>query len=121
MFLSSHRKIKILSYCPITCRFNYIPVVSLASFLLHLVLKIPQSEIFLVQKPPGFVWTDYMKHQPFQHIKKKEVHNLFYSIAEKLGHKRFIKKENTWRENYTVTINHYVQPEILKQVKSVLT
>ena len=53
--------------------------------------------------------------------KKEEVHNLLYSIAEKLGHKRFIKKKRTWRENYTVTINHYVQPEVLEKVKPALS
>lgn len=51
-------------------------------------------------------------------IRKNDVHNLFYSIAEKLGHKRFIKKDRTWRENYAVTINHYVQPEILEKVRA---
>ena len=50
-------------------------------------------------------------------LKKEEVHNLFYSIAEKLGHKRFIKKDRTWRENYTVTINHYIQPELVEKIK----
>jgi len=50
-------------------------------------------------------------------ITKKKVYNLFYSIAETLGHKRFIKKEGAWRENYTVTINHYVQPEVLDKIK----
>jgi len=53
-------------------------------------------------------------------VKKKDVHDLFYSIAEKLGHKRFIKKDRAWRENYTVTINHYVQPEILEKVRRAL-
>jgi hypothetical protein len=51
-------------------------------------------------------------------LNKKDVDNLFYSIAEKLGHKRFIKKDGTWRENYTVTINHYIQPEILEKVRT---
>jgi DNA topoisomerase IB len=50
-------------------------------------------------------------------VKKKDVSDLFYSIAEKLGHKRFIKKNRSWREDYRVTINHYVQPEILEKVK----
>jgi len=53
-------------------------------------------------------------------INKKNVYSLFYSIAEKLGHKRFIKKDCSWREDYRVTINHYVQPEILKKVMSAL-
>ena len=50
-------------------------------------------------------------------VNKKDVSDLFYSIAEKLGHKRFIKKNRSWREDYRVTINHYVQPEILEKVK----
>lgn len=53
-------------------------------------------------------------------INKKDVYNLFYSIAEKLGHKRFIKKDRSWREDYRVTINHYVQPEIMEKVKRAL-
>ena len=53
-------------------------------------------------------------------VKKKDVHNLFYSIAERLGHKRFIKKDRSWREDYRVTINHYVQPEIMEKVRCAL-
>ena len=53
-------------------------------------------------------------------ITKENVQKLFYSLAEILGHKRFVKKDGTWRENYTVTINHYVQPEILEKIKAVL-
>ncbi len=47
---------------------------------------------------------------------RESVHKLLYSLAEVLGHKRFVKKDGTWRENYTVTINHYVQPEVLKKI-----
>ncbi len=54
-------------------------------------------------------------------ITKESVQKLCYSLAEILGHKRFIKKDGTWRENYTVTINHYVQPKILKKLKAVLS
>lgn len=50
-------------------------------------------------------------------VTKKDVNDLFYSIAEKLGHKRFVKKNRSWREDYRVTINHYVQPEILEKVR----
>jgi hypothetical protein len=53
-------------------------------------------------------------------INEENVHKLFYSIAEILGHKRFIKKDGTWRENYTVTVNHYVQPEIMEKIKAAL-
>ena len=55
--------------------------------------------------------------EPRKAVKKKDVSDLFYSIAEKLGHKRFIKKNRSWREDYRVTINHYVQPEILEKVR----
>jgi hypothetical protein len=51
---------------------------------------------------------------------KENVRKLFYSIAEILGHKRFIKKDGTWRESYTVTVNHYVQPEIMEKIKLAL-
>jgi len=48
---------------------------------------------------------------------KKEIIQLFTSIAEELGHKKFSKKDQTWKEGYTVTIHHYIQPEVLEQVK----
>ncbi|MFH1977867.1 MAG: hypothetical protein ABIJ92_00895 [Candidatus Aenigmatarchaeota archaeon] len=49
---------------------------------------------------------------------KKEIRELFTSIAADLGHKRFDKKEQTWKEGYNVTIHHYIQPEILARVQS---
>ncbi|MBU1976351.1 MAG: hypothetical protein KKA62_00165 [Nanoarchaeota archaeon] len=51
---------------------------------------------------------------------KEEVNALYLSIAAELGHKRFIKKENQWKDNYTVTINHYVQPELIEKVKRII-
>ncbi|MBT4936019.1 hypothetical protein HOL21_00045 [Candidatus Woesearchaeota archaeon] len=50
-------------------------------------------------------------------ISKKDADTLFLSIAEKLGHKRFVKKDCVWKDNYTVTVNHYVQPELVQKVK----
>ncbi len=49
---------------------------------------------------------------------KEEIRILFLTIAKKLGHKRFVKKDKTWRENYNVTINHYIKPELIKKVKA---
>jgi len=51
---------------------------------------------------------------------KKEIRELFISIAADLGHKRFIKKEHVWKEGYNVTIHHYIQPEVLDTVKSLV-
>ena len=48
---------------------------------------------------------------------KKEIRELFLSIAADLGHKRFFKKERKWKQGYNVTIHHYIQPEVLESVK----
>lgn len=48
---------------------------------------------------------------------KEDVRELFLSIAEKLGHKRFLKKDRVWKDSYNVTVNHYVQPELLEKIK----
>lgn len=48
---------------------------------------------------------------------KEEVQDLFLQIATKLGHKRFNKKEQEWQENYSVTVNHYIRPELVRRVK----
>jgi DNA topoisomerase IB len=49
---------------------------------------------------------------------REEMRSLFLSIAEKLGHKRFVRKDNVWKDSYTITINHYVRPRLLKKIKS---
>jgi len=51
---------------------------------------------------------------------KEEVNKLYLSIAAELGHKKFVKKEKVWKDNYTVTINHYIQPELIEKVKSMV-
>ena len=50
---------------------------------------------------------------------KEEVQQLYYSIASKLGHKKFVKKTHTWEDNYSVTVNHYIQPELVEKVKEI--
>lgn len=52
--------------------------------------------------------------------KKSEVLGLFRSIAEKLGHKKFSKKDNDWVDSYNVTIHHYIQPELVDKLKSII-
>jgi len=51
---------------------------------------------------------------------KQEVKELFTKIADKLGHKRFDKKHNEWKDSYTVTIHHYIQPELVDKIKSLM-
>ncbi len=49
---------------------------------------------------------------------KEEVRELFSSIAEKLGHKRFSKEENLWKESHSVTIHYYLEPKTLQKIQS---
>ena len=51
---------------------------------------------------------------------KEEVQGLFLAIAEKLGHKRFVKKEHAWKDSYNVTIHHYIQPRILEKINGLV-
>lgn len=51
---------------------------------------------------------------------KNEVKELFTEIAEKLGHKRYDKKTNDWKNSYTVTIHHYIQPELVKKIQGLI-
>jgi DNA topoisomerase IB len=48
---------------------------------------------------------------------KQEVNQLFSQIAEKLGHKRFDKKSSEWVVSSTVTIHHYIQPELVEKIQ----
>lgn len=50
---------------------------------------------------------------------KDEIRVLFLSIAEKLGHKRYDKNGRVWKEHYNVTINHYIQPGLVRHIKSI--
>ncbi len=49
---------------------------------------------------------------------KQEVKELFTKIAEKLGHKKFDKKSNEWKDSYTVTIHHYIQPDVVEKIEN---
>ncbi|MFH1276564.1 MAG: hypothetical protein ABIH82_05630 [Candidatus Woesearchaeota archaeon] len=61
---------------------------------------------------------DFLKNK--HKATKEEVQELYYKIAAELGHKRFSKKENTWKDNYTVTVNSYVQPELVERVNGLI-
>jgi len=58
--------------------------------------------------------------QSHKKASKEEVKDLFLGIAEKLGHKRFDKKKNEWKESYNVTIHHYIKPELVEKVKGLI-
>lgn len=48
---------------------------------------------------------------------KEDVNKLFYEIAETLGHKKFSKKDEEWEVNTKTTINHYIDPELVKKIE----
>lgn len=51
---------------------------------------------------------------------KKEIVELYNQIAEKLGHKKFSKKDNTWKTSHSVTIAHYVSPDLVEKVNKIV-
>lgn len=51
---------------------------------------------------------------------KEEIKELFLSIAEKLGHKRYDKKEKEWKDSFNVTIHHYIQPKLVEEIQSLV-
>jgi len=53
-------------------------------------------------------------------ITKQEANELFLSVAAKLGHKKYVKKEHQWKNNYSVTVNHYIEPKLVKKIKNMI-
>ncbi|MBN2482784.1 MAG: hypothetical protein JXD21_01120 [Candidatus Omnitrophica bacterium] len=51
---------------------------------------------------------------------KEDIRELYLEIAERLGHKRFDKKNQVWKENSTVTISHYIKPKLLAEVEKIV-
>tara|TARA_Y100000310_G_scaffold77174_1_gene73746 strand:- start:2203 stop:3258 length:1056 start_codon:yes stop_codon:yes gene_type:complete len=49
---------------------------------------------------------------------KKEIGSFYLGIAEKLGHKKFVKKKHTWEDSSNVTIHHYIQPELVEKINN---
>lgn len=48
-----------------------------------------------------------------------DVKKLYNSIAEKLGHKKFSKKEGEWKDSYQVTLHHYIDPKIVEKIEKI--
>jgi hypothetical protein len=53
-------------------------------------------------------------------LNKKEVNELYLEIASSLGHKRFVKKDNVWKESFSVTVGHYIEPKLVERVKGMV-
>ncbi|MBU0460065.1 MAG: hypothetical protein KKH52_02560 [Nanoarchaeota archaeon] len=51
---------------------------------------------------------------------KEEAKQFLLGIAGELGHKRFVKKEQQWKEHYAVTMNNYIQPQLVKRLKKII-
>ncbi len=47
---------------------------------------------------------------------KTQINDLYNHIAEKLGHKKFSKKENIWKPSHTVTVAHYISPKLVGEI-----
>ncbi len=73
---------------------------------------------------PHIVRSHYATSQVKDFIKrtkkptKEQVNSLFLSIASDLGHKKFVKKENIWKEHIAVTVNNYIQPDLVEFLKT---
>ena len=49
---------------------------------------------------------------------KQEVNELYTNIAAKLGHKKYVKKDHVWKNNPTMTMNFYINPKLVEEIKS---
>lgn len=49
-------------------------------------------------------------------LQKKELIEFYRGLANRLGHKRFAKKDNEWKDSYAVTIHHYIDPAVLSRL-----
>jgi hypothetical protein len=54
-------------------------------------------------------------------VSKPEIEKLYLSIAHDLGHRKFNPKIKEWQENYTVTINSYIQPQLVEKVQGIVS
>jgi len=53
-------------------------------------------------------------------VTKKELKEFYLSIAKKLGHKRFNKKKHKWENWSSVTIHHYIKPELITKLNKLI-
>ena len=75
---------------------------------------------------PHIVRSHYATNQAEEFIKthkkatKTEITELFFRISNKLGHKRFVKKDNEWKDSYTTTIHHYIEPSLVEKIQNLV-
>jgi len=74
---------------------------------------------------PHIVRSHFATKQAKQFLKQKnfnkqDVKEFYLSIAEKLGHKRFVKKDNQWEASFNVTVSHYIDPLIVEKINSMV-
>jgi hypothetical protein len=65
-----------------------------------------------------FTLEEFLKINPSP--SKKEIIEMYNLIAEKLGHKKFSKKENIWKPSHTVTVAHYISPKLVEKVNQII-
>jgi hypothetical protein len=53
-------------------------------------------------------------------VNQDELKQVYLSIAQGLGHKKFDKKSNKWKENYNVTIHSYIQPSLIEKANRLI-
>lgn len=74
---------------------------------------------------PHIIRSFFATHQTKEFLKKhkkptkKEVKELLTTIAHYLGHKKFDKKNNEWKDSYTVTIRSYIEPKLAKKLTKI--
>jgi hypothetical protein len=72
---------------------------------------------------PHIVRSYYATHRVEDFFKKnkrpdkKELKEFLLDVSEKLGHKRFNKKNNCWQSSSTVTISHYINPKLVEKIE----
>jgi len=59
---------------------------------------------------------DFLKRH--KNPEKTEIKSFLISVAEELGHKKFSKKTDKWEDSYSVTISHYIKPELAEKLRS---
>jgi len=59
----------------------------------------------------------FLEENKRKKLTKKDVENKFYEVANELGHKKFSKKKNEWVLSYAVTIENYIRPKYVVEMK----
>lgn len=74
---------------------------------------------------PHIVRSFFATHETKEFLKnhkkptKKEVQELLTTIAHYLGHRKFDKKNNEWKDSYSVTIRSYIEPKLAEKLTKI--